>query len=338
MPVAPNNDAPSSKSEVLHKRYWLWSFLLFVAVFAFVLYYFAEIKKEFVLLEKINPGWLFLALVGQLLTYCFTALIYLVLLRCYKEQQLPGLWQLVKASIVSLFFNQTVPSAGISGNAYFFRFLSGYKMSTQHIMSLIITELVIFYAAMELLLLLLLAGSLYLSGTPHVFKVVLIAGMLIYLLFGVAIGFAGRNNWIGRLFKRFASKHRLADQLSTSELQLGAFLRQHQRSVLKALLIQLLVVAADGFTLYALFVGLGISLSVFHIVICLVATKIVSVLPFLPGGLILYESSMTYFFVTLGVPLASAVIITLVYRLLSFWIPIPLGFVFNKRWHKVAAG
>ncbi|HEY6063496.1 MAG TPA: hypothetical protein VIV35_07795, partial [Chitinophagaceae bacterium] len=46
---------------------------------------------------------------------------------------------------------------------------------------------------------------------------------------------------------------------------------------------------------------------------------------------ILYEGSMTFFYVHFGVPVAVAAVATLLYRALSFWLPIPVGFFLYRR-------
>jgi len=330
MVSASSDTTAPQKRKNLKKSYWVWSFIFFVIAFIFVVYYFSEIKKEFILLEKVNAYWLCLALLAQFMTYFFTALIYFFLLRGYRLQQLPGVWELIKASIISLFFNQTVPSAGISGNTYFFNFLSRFKISRENVFALIITELMIFYAAMEVIIIILFVACLFIVSTPHVFKVTLGGGILIYLFFAVVIAFAGKKNLISRVFEKLTkvkifrkifktNSRRIAQlQISPQELHVSSFIQQNKRITINSFLFQLLVVAADGLTVYALFKGLGISVSPFMVILCLISTKIISILPFLPGALILYESSMTFFFVSMGIPLGTAVIVTLVYRFLSF--------------------
>lgn len=335
---------PSPKSEKFKMKYWLWYFIFFAVVFIFLTYYFSEVKKEFVLLESVNPYWLTLALLSQFMTYFFTALIYLLLLRGYNLRHLPRLGELIKASVVSLFFNQTVPSAGISGNTYFFKFLSRFSISMEHVVGLIITELLIFYAAMELVILLLLVSCLLTTATPHLLKAALGGGILIYLIFGVVIAFAGRKNLVSRLFKKLGrikifrfflgrTSGKLGNErISEQAKHIWRFVRQNKHIAAAAFICQLLVIVADAFTIYTLFKGLGISVSAYKVILGLVCAKIVSILPFLPGALILYESSMTYFFTSLGIPLGPSVIVTLVYRFLSFWIPIPTGFILYRRW------
>lgn len=329
-------------------RYVTWSFILFVLVFGFVVYYFSEIKKEFTLLEEVKPIWLIVAILAQLSTYIFTAAIYRLLLTPYKLLHGPRLGRLTRASVISLFFNQTMPSAGISGNTFFLNFLLRFGMNVSDIICLIITELLIFYTAMELFILMLLFSCLLFVQLSGVFTATLIGGFVVYLPFGFAVVLSGRGKVIYSLIERLGRikilrsfalriKNRFSSQLAgATEIKPLIFIRENLLLVFRSFVLQLCLVIADAFTIYALFTGLGISVSPFSITLCYMCTKIISILPFLPGALILYESSMSYFFVTAGVPVASAIIVTLLYRLLSYWLPMPVGFLLYKKWSNLS--
>lgn len=321
-------------------------FIIFSAlIFIFVVYYFSEIETEVKLLEKVNVFWLAVALLSQFATYFFTALIYRFLLGAHRLQRLPGVWALLKASVISLFFNQTVPSAGISGNTYFFNFLTRLNIRVSQILSVILAELLIFYAAVEVIIILLLVTCFTKYKVPHVFMITLWAGLAVYLVFGILISLAGRKKFINRLYEkiqkvRFLKKRferviqNIRQQgLAKEEVNLLIFLNSNKRTVVKVFLFQLLVFLSDAFTVYALFRGVGLPVSAMVILLGLMSTRIVAVLPFLPGALILFESSMSFFFVSLGIPLATAVVVTLLFRLLSFWFPIPIGLFLYRRWN-----
>jgi uncharacterized protein (TIRG00374 family) len=319
---------------------------LFVLLLALTVYYFSEIKKEWRLLEKVNPYWLIAALCGQFLTYFFSALIYRFLLGAYRLTRSPGKWDLLKASIISLFFNQTVPSAGISGNTFFLNFLGKFNISRPQAISLILEELLIFYTAMESIIVSLLIACMLIYRSFYSFKGTLTAGAIVYLAFGLAIVLAGRKNVLNRVYAKvekigFLKKwvKSMTKELNDNEvpgngMHLWIRMRNNRPIVTKAFLFQLLVPAADGFTLYALFWGLGHPVSPFIVLITLICTKIISLLPLLPGSLVIYESSMSLFFVNAGIPAGTAVIVTLIYRLLSFWLPMPVGTLLYRKWLK----
>jgi uncharacterized protein (TIRG00374 family) len=55
------------------------------------------------------------------------------------------------------------------------------------------------------------------------------------------------------------------------------------------------------------------------------AAQLLGTLPITPGGLGFVEAGLTGTLALAGVPASSAVVATLAYRLVSFWIPIPAG-------------
>ena len=338
-----NGKTGKAREKKLISRSKLIFYIFSVFIFLFVVYYFSKIKTEIKLLGKVNVYWLLPAVLAQGCTYLFNAIIYRSLLGAYKLQKLPSLWDLFQVSIVSLFFNQTVPSAGVSGNTFFFNFLVKRNMPIPKIISLILAELLTFYAAMELIVVFFLIGFLFFHKLPSVFLTVLIAGFAIYIVFGVLIIVVGKKRSFDLLYKKikrikfikkfFENLKQKWQQQATLKREEHAlfFLRDNKWIAIKTLLFQLIIFAADGFTLFALFNGLGVHASAFVVLLSLACTKIISILPFLPGSLILYESGMTYFFVGLGIPFGPSIIVTLLYRLFSFWVPIPIGLVLYRR-------
>ena len=319
-------------------------FFVFAAIiFILVVYYFTEIKKDIKLLGEVNVYWLALAFVAQFATYFFGALVYYELLGLFNLK--PGLstWKLIQVSIVTLFFNQTVPSAGISGNTFFFNFLAKRNVSATHIIPLICIELLTFYGAMEIIVISLLILCFFLSHIPLSFFLIFGAGFLVYAAFAVGVGLLGKRKSVSTLYKKitttkFAKKFfsRLTKSVE-GKIDLEKIksplhhLLEHKIAVVKATLYQLCIFIADSFTIFILFQGLGIPQSITVVFIALMLTKIISILPVSPGAVILYESGMTFFLVGLGAPLGTAIIVTLLYRVLSFWLPILFGFILYRK-------
>lgn len=295
------------------------------------------------MLNKISVYWLGVAVSAQLFTYFFTAVIYRALLKAFHVEKVPGIAELYKVSVISLFFNQTIPSAGISGNTFLYNFLGRKNIAPATIISLILADLLSFYIVIEVIIVVFLILSFILK-LPLVFHTVFFGGLLAYLVFGVAVVLISRKKTFGILRKKlgrikFIRKFfdRLSSDFERSEMrdqpvQLLIFEKGEKRVTAVVLLVQALVFAADACTILSLFYGLGITVSFLSVAFALVGSKIISILPFSPGALILYESSMTYFFVSLGIPFGTSLIVTLVYRLLSFWVPIPTGLILYRHW------
>jgi len=50
-----------------------------------------------------------------------------------------------------------------------------------------------------------------------------------------------------------------------------------------------------------------------------------------PGALIFYEGGMTLFYTLLGIPAGGAFVVTMLYRALSFWLPMPVGLLLYRK-------
>lgn len=62
---------------------------------------------------------------------------------------------------------------------------------------------------------------------------------------------------------------------------------------------------------------------------------VIGSLPVTPGALVVYESAMTYFYILLGLPVHAALMVMLLFRFLSLWLPILMGLMLyhNFRHH-----
>jgi uncharacterized protein (TIRG00374 family) len=203
-----------------------------------------------------------------------------------------------------------------------------------------------YYAAIETLIILLLLTAFFITHSPHVIITTLVLGLAAYLFFSVLIALAGRKNYFSRLYSRLKKSRWLAKlverrykniprpTVAGQGMQLASLIRSEKGLMLNVYFLQISKAAPDALTLFALFKGLGVSVPFYLVLLGLVCTQIVSLLPFLPGSLVLYESSMVFFFTMLHLPLGSAVVVTLLYRFLSFWLPMPLGLFFYRRWKR----
>jgi len=88
---------------------------------------------------------------------------------------------------------------------------------------------------------------------------------------------------------------------------------------------QLMVFLADTVTIVLLFNGFNFHPPFFGILIGLILTKIIAMISISPGALVFFEGAMVLFYTSFNIPLHLAVIVTLLFRALSFWLPMPFG-------------
>jgi uncharacterized protein (TIRG00374 family) len=108
-----------------------------------------------------------------------------------------------------------------------------------------------------------------------------------------------------------------------------------QLAVGASVLRWLLEYAVLVLTLY----GLGASPSPALVLLAFVAAALLGLLPFTPGGLGFVEAGLAGTLALAGISTGDALVATLVYRLLTFWMPIPTGlvaaFLFRRRHPRV---
>lgn len=313
-------------------------------------YYSTTIEKDLKLFKEVKWYWLVAALTGQLFTYLLGAVVYHLLLRLFNARRLLTVWELFQTTMVTLFLNQVIPSGGVSGNTYIFHTLTRRGVEGGKVLSLIVTELLTFYAAMEAVMLTLLLTGLTLYRLPLPQLLVLAIGIAVYLVFAAAVWFVGRRSTLGRVYRRLSTLpllKRLAGKLKTA-LPKGTaareapppreLLRARSGELARAVALQVGVLLADVFTVFALFRGLGAPVPFAAAAAGFILTGIVSLLPVSPGALLLYEGSMTYFYTALGAPVSAAVIVTLLFRVLSFWLPMPVGLIIYRRFRRKEGG
>jgi uncharacterized protein (TIRG00374 family) len=333
------------KGNRLFSRSQLFFYLFAILLTILVIYYFADVKRSLKLFKKVDVYWLAAAICGQAFTYLAGALVYFDLLRMFKVKPIPSLWKVMQANIVVLLFNQTVPSAQVSGNTFFLNFLRKRDVALSHALSVIFLDLITFYAGMEVIIVASI-GVCFLLHLSPVFFLPLGIGFVIFMLFAASILLVGSKRALNKVYKKLTSikfikklidkyTDSLADKNALQEMSNPAkLMKEHKITISRAVISQVLLFMADSFTILALYYGLGIEIPILYVVVGLMATKVISILPVSPGALILYESSMTFFFVHLGVPVSTAIVVTLLYRTLSFWLPMPVGFLMYKRLQK----
>ncbi len=98
--------------------------------------------------------------------------------------------------------------------------------------------------------------------------------------------------------------------------------------------------AFDYLTLIAALLALGVDADVWVVLLAYVTAQLLGMIPITPGGLGFVEAGLTAMLVLAGVGAGDAAVATLMYRLASFWLPLPAGAIgyglFQYRYRNVA--
>jgi hypothetical protein len=347
MPNIPNIPNVTSNKRSIS----IFSILFYVIVFVLVIFgirYFSTIDHDLKLFKQIRPLWLLVALITQAGTYFFNALVFKILLQVYTPRKIFSLRELFATSVVVLFFNQTIPSAGWSGKAFFSKQLIQKGVSPEKAISLMFIELMTFYIGMVLIICLLFVAGLFFNF-PRFFFIIFLYGILAFSVLGTFMVIASKKKVLDYFFRKIKRLKIVRRQLEKYEALIDSSETEGNKNLLNiifakkklfltAIACTIGVIICDCLTVFALFLGFDIQINFVLVVVGYMLTQIATLVPVLPGALLIFEGGMTFFFSNLGVPLEAAVTVTLLYRCLSFWLPIPLGlFLFKKLQKKTAS-
>ena len=330
---------PSIKTKV--PRWSLFFSALILLSLLFLFFKFTEIKTVINLLYQIKPVWFFLAVLAQAATYFFTALIYRDILAIYDRKDF-SLKELYKLSVVGLFITQVIPTAGVSGNSYIATYLNRRKVPPAKSVLAVALEMLTFYSAHLLILIAAFAYLFFyrLKSLSVLIILVTILGALIYiLLIGLALFLGSRRvldllsgqkekkRWMSKLFEHLKVFN--PQDGAVSENVWAAFFNNFRR-LLPALLWQIAIILADAAAVYFIFLGFNFRASLIGVLFGLILTKIVAMVSFTPGSLVFFEGAMILFYSAFGIPLQLSVMATIIFRALSFWLPMPFGLIFYR--------
>jgi uncharacterized protein (TIRG00374 family) len=137
-------------------------------------------------------------------------------------------------------------------------------------------------------------------------------------------------NWVGRVAQRVRNRI-LRKRTPLTGLPARLIRERNEvREVLGKRWWQALLLASgrwvlDYLTLLAALTAIGADPRPSTVLLAFCAAQFLGTLPLTPGGLGFVEAGLTGTLALAGVPAGAAVVATLAYRLVSFWLPIPAG-------------
>lgn len=278
-------------------------------------------------LSEARPEWLLLAIAAQIGAFFLQALIWWFVLRTLQHPK--HLLDLFMLSIGKLFADQALPSAGVSGAFFIMHALTRRNVPQEDAFIAFVFGATSFIAAFGVAVLASFAYIASVDGAPRVVAIgaaatyALVALLLVLLLLAGIVRFARLGRWLMR-FKFFASIAALAGPaLSRINEEKALFAR--------CILLQLAARAFDGLTLWLVFFAIGQSAP---IEACLIAVSIASLAATIaptPMGVGTFETGMVAALSALGVSVEAGLTTTLLYRGLTLWLPLLIGFFIVQR-------
>ena len=195
-----------------------------------------------------------------------------------------------------------------------------------------------------------LAGLVYLLVVHELSRIQAISYLFVFLLLGALASLLvwgmGHRPWMkefaDRIVKKWSKLRHVPYRPETTKFFLNELFNDWDSLLVGGwrgpLLGAILSVAFDMLTLYFLFIAANYPISPDKLLTGYGLPLLLGKMAFfIPGGIGVVESTMTSLYISLGVPSSVAVVVVLSYRLISFWLPLLLGFplILTLENHKV---
>ena len=314
--------APSSKP-------WL-SWLIGAAACAaliLVVTHLTEEEEFLLLLRQIDLCWLGVALLLQSGTYLMQGIVWRVVAKA--TGQTLSLGKSFELSLAMLFVDQALPSGGISGVAVVSGALSRLGMPRDVVASAVLVDVAMYHLAYASCMALALGVALYHAYLP----VWVNLAMLTFVLFDLGVcGFliflpSGGVNWTKKRLRRFAKLARLLQWVEHAPR--SSF--QNHRVLLLAFTMHVMIFLLDAATIWVAARALGVTAAVGGVFSSFMVSNLFRTIGIIPGGLGTFETASVMSLKSIGLPLPAGLSATLLFRGLSFWLPMIPGLVCSRR-------
>jgi Mg2+-importing ATPase len=341
MPVKPPTpgfiDPPVPEEEQHYSRSALWlTWLLGAAMFVTVVgvaLQFTDVESFTRLLTQAEPLWLVGALALQVLTYMAQGQVFRVVLKAGAQPL--SLWEAGKLSVMKLFVDQALPSSGISGAFAVVASFVRLGFAKPLVLASLVLDLSGYFLAYAVsvgvaLPVVILQGH----ATPAVITACLVFVAVSLLLAVITPRLAGNRHLVAHLpGQHFSIVARIASLLTGADKQLV-----RSRGLLwRITLLELLIIVLDSATLWVLVRALGVSAPPLGLFAGFMLASVLRSIGIVPGGLGAFEAAAVVTLHWVGVNIAVALSATLLFRGLTFWLPMLPGlWLAHREWRSTA--
>ena len=320
--------------------------LLGLVAFAIIVYANVDRVGEFSgYLHQARWYILLLIVVAQLVGYYCMARFYQLFLSIFGPRQ--PLKKFYSMSLAMNFVNQAFPSGGVSSLSYLAAQVPEVpngKITLTHFMRYLFTYISFTVILLVGFVILMLTGNV--AAITSRFTLLVVLAIIAISIAGLTVlsneaWLKGVLNWARVPINQFGRRILRRRHELVSEQQLSGFVGefhegysiirsgpQYWRKPLAYLFINNLTELA---TIYVVFLSFGQWVNPGIVIAGYALANVVSVLGVFTGGVGIFEATMIATFTALGVPLALATAVVIVYRVLNLAIFLPVGFVFYNK-------
>jgi Mg2+-importing ATPase len=287
--------------------------------------HFSEAREFVRLAEKAEPWWLLVALALQAATYVAQGEVWRVVVRASQVPVARGVVYVL--SLVKLFLDQAVPSAGISGSIGFARALEQRGVPRRAVMTAVVVNTASYHASYALTL----AAALAIALAHGQANALVLSVSILFLVFGVGLTLALLALSGREVASAWARRLPAIRQALRWVQQADAALARRPRLLLAATACQAAIVLLDAATVWVLIRSLGFHAPATGVFVSFMIASVFRTVGVLPGGLGTFEAASVVTLRLTGLSLPAALSATLLFRGLSFWLPMLPGLWLSRR-------
>jgi uncharacterized protein (TIRG00374 family) len=304
---------------------WLFGLAILVAVVLLSLHL-SETEGFFRLVKQSRPGWIFVAIILQLLTYVAQGEVFRAPMRRTARVSASLVYEL---SLVKLFMDQALPSAGISSTVFVARALLQNDLPRDIVSASMVLNITSYHIAYIVALLAALTAT---AAAGRSNAIILIVSAL-FLLFAVGLVYAVIAISAGKARNQAALLERVPIVRGAMQFLTDADsgLAQSVPLIIETSAWQLAIVVLDAATMWVLILALGVRASISGVYASFMFSSLLRTMGFLPGGLGTFEATSVVTLRMAGVAIPIALSSTLLFRGLTFWLPMIPGLWLSKR-------
>lgn len=301
-------------------------FVIGVALILLVLNNFG-IAQTITAIENANISWL---LVAVLLQLCFIGLFILRLKLLVGNRGYVSFSQMFRVSMSGMFVSMITPLAKLGGEPLKMHMLQGNVGSHNASAAVAIESLVELFSTLFLIF---VVSILFFGSIPPAF-------ITTFMIFLIVVAFA-----MGLLLKIFLTPRWLKKIVNWLEVRMAHLVEAEKKDyanmfsdafydmisnkgrVYGAFLISVAMKIIEMLRLLVIFLALGVLIPFQYVVIIWAVILILMFIPWLPGSLGLVEFGGISVIIAFGVASSLAASSLVLDRLMSFWLPLAIGFV-----------
>jgi uncharacterized protein (TIRG00374 family) len=339
--VTENTRLRSLAAPRAHDRRWLLVFILVGIAFIFLLLNLAGSQRTFARIQSAQPAFVLAVLVAQALRYAGSAGSTQILAKIFG-QRVPFA-PLYETMLAGQALNRTFSVGGAAGMWVRYSFLTRWGLHSGAVAALFVVEDVLGALAVSLVFATGFVAVIATTALPQLTWLVVAGfaiGLVLLTIGGIhlyrrrtllerAVHTVARasNAVLARLIGKsvYDPAH---IQMALEDFYTGmAHVRHDPFRVVGAFLFNLLRVGFDAASLYLAFWAIGFAIAPAFLLVIFTSSSALSTLSGVPGELGVMETALAILSTSLGISPPTAVSAILLFRALSYWLPIPIGYL-----------